>query len=403
MSRTLVARLVLLGAVVLATHAGTLRNSFVWDDFPYMLENGALHDVRNVPLFFISGDAVGQVQKNPYYRPLTTTSFALAYAVFGKDPRGHHAVNLLLHLITCVLVMFAVARLTTPGGGLAGALVFAVHPAQAETVSYLSARADILCALFMLGAFILYLRHLSQPSNAAYASSVGLTLLALFSKVVAVLMPAVVAVHLLLVARRRDRVLLLTPYCAAAAAFLLLRGFVLELESWGGHDLESRVATAGVILASYLRNTFWPFDLRLIYDLPVRERLLDGTVIAAWMVVGLLAAGLALAARRQPVLACGGAWFLVALLPVSGLVTLLRPSLMADRYLFIPLVGLAIAVGAGVQVLGRAAIPRWMKLAAAGAAGTAIAVGALTAAGRETLWRDSLTLSETASGEAPRN
>jgi hypothetical protein len=401
-------------AAALLPFLGALRCGFVWDDIPFVAGNPFLADWRNVPLLFTSGDAVGTGLRNPYYRPLTTASFALGRILWDGWAPGHHAVNLLLHSASSSLLFLLLRRLAIgPAAALAAALLFAVHPAHSEPVAYVSARADLLCALFTTASFLLHLpgKDGTNPRR-RHAASVLLFALALLSKIVALLLPALFVVHAFLFLppeKRRFRPLL--PYVALSALFLVVRSAVLLVEFWGGGEpLPARLATAGPILVEYVRHALFPFGLKVFYQVPLRSGLGDPVSLASW---GALAAGAAgwvvLVRRGRAAEGLGIAWFFATLLPVSGIVNLLQPAYMADRYLYIPLLGGAVALGALLDRPGLLAVPEDLPAVPAGppfpavpAAACAVAVVlAASTALRVSEWRDSRTFWEAAYEDAP--
>lgn len=398
-------RLAVVLAVALVAFSGTLRNGFVWDDILFVRDNPVLEDLRNIPAFFASGDAVGTYVTNPYYRPLATASFALDTAIWGDEPAGFHATNLLLHLGACALLFFAVKRLTgRPLAAFAAAALFAVHPAQAEPVAYVSARADLACTLLALASFLFYLRGLERDTISGRCLSWAFYLMALLTKITAGMLPALLAVHLVLVARKWERWPRLLPYLAISLVFLAIRAAIVPVDAWEDVPPGARLAAAGPFIATYMRNAVFPFGLKAFYDLPFRDSTFDPVVIAAWVVVlcGLLAVAL-LWHRRQAMAAFGLTWFFAGILPVSGIVITLFPAFVADRYLYFPLAGLALAFGSLVEGIA-AALPAGRMRAAAGLAAAAGILAMVPAASnRVAAWQDSLSLWTAAAEDAPRS
>jgi tetratricopeptide (TPR) repeat protein len=394
----------LLLLAVLVTFSGTLDNGFVWDDRPFIIDNPAL-ELENVPTFFASGDAVGTGTVNPYYRPLTTAVFAIGATFWDDDPRFFHAVSVALHGAVCVLLWLVVSRLTgSPAPSFAAALLFAVHPAHSEPVAYISARADLLCAFFLLLSLLLHLREPDGSPPRRAAAPAFLYFLALLSKITAGPVPAVYALHLASKGRLKAEWKRLVPYGVAAAAYLLMRSGADTLDKWYEDTLLIRLATAGPNLLAYFRNSLLPTDLKILYVLPLRRSLAEPHVLLSWVAVAAVAAGVLLLARRgRAGCALGLSWFLATLAPVSGAVMLLHPSFIADRYLYIPLLGLAIAAGSAAARIappqgglrrGAAVVLASVLLAAPLAASTVSRVEA---------WRDPVSLWTEAAKGAPEN
>jgi hypothetical protein len=402
MTRSRAALLAVVLLVAGLTFSGVLRNGFVWDDDGFIVRNLAMHDLANVPRFFVSGDALGTGGDNPYYRPLTTTTFALDWALWGENAAGHHATSLALHLAVCALVFLVAARLSLRiGSAFAAALWFAVHPANSEPVAYISARADLLCAAFLLGSFLLYLRYLERPSPRFLGGSAAVYVLALLSKGVAVILPFVMLVHLWSYVRRPDRVRVVLPYVGLTFAFLGLRTLVLHMDSWDPVPWITRLATTMVTLASYIRYTVLPIGLKVAYDTEPATSVLEPRVLLSAAVLVAIAVPVFLAILRKRRWPLGVVWFVLALLPVSGLLTLLVPTLMADRYLYVPISGASLALAAGLDRLPEPAFGwRFPRLPRVALAGCVLGL-ALVTAGRIPAWHDPVTLGELATAQAP--
>lgn len=381
--------LLLLVAVV---YGQVLRNEFIWDDIVFVLNNSFLQDLKNIPRMLLSPDAEGTGGGNPYYRPVTTMTFALDWFVYGPNPAGFHATNLLIHAAT-VLSLHALLRL---GAGrtasFLGAAFFAVHPAHAEPVGYVSARGDLLCGFFVALSLYFYLRHLKDGLPRQRTFSVAAAALAVFSKIVGLVVPPLIALHLLLARRGRKGVLgYLQPYLLVALAFLILRQLVVVMDLWGSDaPLTHRLATSGIILATYVRNTLAPFWLEPQYFLAINGSLLEADVLAAWGLFFATAGLLFWAGWRRRSLLPGIALYFGALLPVSGIPALLWPNFVADRYLYVPLLGAAWALAAWTDdLLGKVSQARRQQLLAT--LGVALIVFATVAALRLPTWRDRFT------------
>jgi hypothetical protein len=393
----------LIAALTLVTYSRALRNGFVLDDLRCVVENPVLAEFKNVPLIFASDDAVGTGSHNPYYRPFTTLSFALDQFLYDTSALGYHVTNLLLHLSVSLLLYVGMLRLRArPAAAFLAALLFAVHPAHAEPVAYISARADLLCGLGLVASLLLYLRWRDSGSRMAYACSVAAFAIAVFSKIVATLFPFLLAVLAAVLFRgERRRWTAIVPHLLVVLVFLAIRNDVVVMKSWGeASPFFVRLANAGIILSSYLRNALFPTGLRLFYELPFRTTFFDPIVIAAWSI--LAGTGyLALAtARRNPVAFFGTTWFFACLLPVSGLVIPLNPA-MADRYLYVPLMGLSFALA---SILDRIPVGKLRLARLSPVAGVLLVVAAgmsMTTAIRVGAWRAPVKYWQAAVAGAP--
>jgi tetratricopeptide (TPR) repeat protein len=388
-------------AIAVAVYSGTLRNGFVWDDVSFIQQNPLVQEIGNIPSFFWQGDSAGTGGINPYYRPVTTSSFALDAALWGNDPAGFHATNLALHLLVCAALFAVLGRTSVhPASAALATVLFALHPAHSEPVAYISARGDLLCGLFLLCSFLFHLKGEETGLHRHRASSVLSFLLALLAKDVAIVYPALLALRQALFAPERRRLPVLVPFILTAVAYLGVRSWVLAMGTWDAVPLTIRIANAGVFIAEYVRFALFPSGLKVFYSVPLKTSLADPVVIAAWgggvAVAGLLAA----CARRHPEIAFGIAWFFAGLLPVCGIVTLLYPACMADRYLYIPLIGAAMAAAALIDRIAGSRNTRWASAGIVASAVTAVIFSCITTM-RIPAWHDSISLWKAADAGAP--
>jgi hypothetical protein len=346
------------------------------------------------------------------WHPLTWLSHALDVALFGRDPRGHHFVGLLLHAANAVLLLLLLRSMTGalwPSAFVAG--VFGVHPLHVESVAWVAERKDLLAALFLWLALLAYRRHLARRSAPRYLLVLLLHALGLAAKPMLVTVPVVL---LLLDAWPLGRLRTRTssesaggpresaarvlaeklPFLALSLASVVVtfaaqaRGGALK--SLDEYPLPLRAGNATVSVVRYLALALWPSDLAVFYPHP-GATLGAATVLAAAALVAAITVLALRAARRRPHLAAGWFWFLVTLSPVLGVVQV-GAQAMADRYTYVPLTGVTIAAAWGAAALTRR---HRRARALTGVAGAAILVllgmGARRQAGT---WNSSVTLFE---------
>lgn len=353
-----------------------------------------------------------------YSWPLTWLSHMADVSAFGLWAGGHHVVNVLLHAVNAGLTLALGLRL---GLGLPGALlvasVFAVHPVQVESVAWVSERKTVLSACLMLLSLLAYLRWLAAAGGwRAWGWLIGwntLGLLALLAKPLAVTLPCVLLLldAVLLgrmskpwpanIARCVGEKLPLVACAGFAAAWTMASqaeaGAVISLP-WS-----LRLAHAVVAYATYLRVFFWPVDLGCIHPHPGMPGLVT-FVAAAAALVAMTAACLGATRGRRPLAVVGWCWFLGTLVPMIGLVTVGSNGWSA-RYLYFPIIGLAIAVVDVARGLGGPAWAEWQRRRAGSGqpsaivrsapallAGAWLAVLTATAWLQTAQWRDTPTL-----------
>jgi tetratricopeptide (TPR) repeat protein len=338
------------------------------------------------------------------WHPLTWISHQLDVELFGMNPGAHHLVGLALHVANAV-VLFLVLQGATGAAGrsLVVAGLFALHPLHVESVAWASERKDVLSTFFWMLSVAAYVRHARRPGGGAYALSLGAFALGLAAKPMLVTLPAVL---LLLdywpLGRRGWRRLLVekAPFlllAAAAAALALVaqqRGGAITLMESQHHAL--RAVNALTAYVRYLGKTLWPAGLAIYYPFVVRPALGGAAAVGA---LALASAGALALGRRWGFVPVGWFWYLATLLPVIGVVQAGTQS-MADRYTYVPLVGIFIAAAWGAHAL--VAGGRGERPAAVGAA-VAVAACAVLTRGQVLLWRDSVTLFGHAAAVTERN
>ena len=334
------------------------------------------------------------------WHPVTWLSLMLDVDLFGVNPGASHLVNVVRHAANTFL-LYAFLRTATSAAwrsALAAAL-FAVHPLHVESVAWLSERKDLLSSGLGLLCLAAYLRYVRTGRAAWYLASLTALLLGLAAKPMLVTLPVLMLLLDGWPLRRGQPwprlVLEKAPFLLGAAASSVVTLFAQRaggaVTGISGLPLASRLANAVVSYAGYLTKTVWPASLSAVYPHPA----FTGAGLSPIAIGGSIALLLAISCacvlhrHRLPCLTVGWAWFLVALLPVIGLVQVGVQS-MADRYTYLPLVGLFLAIAWALPER------RGRRTRAALTALSAIVVVALAvvAHAQTGYWRDSVTLFE---------
>jgi tetratricopeptide (TPR) repeat protein len=333
------------------------------------------------------------------WHPLTWLSHQLDVTLFGMAPAGHHLTSLLLHLANTALLFFALRRLTrAPWRSLAVAALFALHPLHVESVAWISERKDVLSTAFGFAALWAYAAHVERPSAARYGLVALLFALGLLAKPMLVTLPLTLLILDLWPLRRVDGPASVVPLvveklplfalslAAAAVTWLAQRAFGAVTDT----PLAARFATAVIGAFGYLEKAVWPVGLAAFYPYRAQPPALE--VVAKAVVLVLLAIAAAWLGRRRAYLRAGGLWYVVTLLPVIGLVRIGQQE-MADRYTYVPLVGVFWMLAWGVtELVDAARAPALARRVAATAALLVCALLALGSARQVATWRDGVTL-----------
>src|SRR5262249_12825276 len=412
-----------LAALTLASYWGVNRNSFVsYDDDVYVVNNDHVKQGlswENVKWAFTSTSAAN-------WHPLTWMSHVVDCQLFGLNPARHHVTSLLIHVANAVLLFWVLQIMT--GAVWRSAFVaalFAVHPIAVESVAWIAERKNLLSTLFWLLAIWAYARYARKPASARYSLVLVCFALALMSKPMAVTLPfTLLLLDYWPLARLRKSAagstfdkkvkvkksekqsdtlqsypsrsakrlvvektpLLLMAIAAGAVTVYAQRagGAVATIEKF---PIFLRVQNALVSYAVYLLNAVWPARLAVFYPYPRNGLPVWHMGLAAVVVVSITA--LAVWRRQQSKYAVGWFWYLGTLVPVIGLVQVGLQS-RADRYAYVPFVGLFMAVVWAASEWASARPVRQQRLAVAGVA-VVIALVIVTRV-QTSYWQNSIAL-----------
>ena len=396
-----------LAGAILAVYLQVRGHDFVnFDDYIYVVQNpnfeGGL-TLANVVRAFTTPYAA-------YWIPLTWISLLIDLEVYGLHAAGFLLTNVALHIVATVLLYFFLVRTTlTTWRSAFVAAIFALHPLQVESVAWVTERKNVLSAVFLLTALHIHASRSRTRSTRTGLLLLGVTILGLLTKPALVTLP----VMLLLLDywplgrltkspgdRLPDKALLWSAVKEKAPLFAaaIVAGAiaVYTQATMGGMELSERIPALVKITNAlgsflmYLVTAFWPAGLAALYPMPL--------VVGSWILPVLgavaLAGGtwLALDPRTaRPYLTMGWIWFVLLLAPVLGFLHV-GVQARADRFMYLPRIGLAIAVTWGLVAAAR----RWRTgpQAAAVAGAAALAVLSAIAWRQVGTWKDTVTLFE---------
>jgi len=415
---------------------GVRHNAFVlFDDPGYVFENpwvgAGLSFERVVEAFALE-------QRMSNWHPLTWVSHMLDVSLFGLDPAGHHLMSVALHAANALLLLLALRALT--GDLWRPALVaalFAAHPLRVESVAWAAERKDVLSGLFWMLCLLTYAAWTRRRDGRPPWALIACFTAGLLSKPMVITLPCVLLLLDLWPLRRAaaggatpggatpggaarggaapdaapaaaawrpllvEKLPLLLLSALSAVVTVVVQRQGAAVKTLDLFPLGTRLLNVPLATMAYVRDSFWPSGLTFLYPHPGRASV--GMAWQAAAATGLLLLVSACAwwlRRRQPWWLVGWAWFLVMLLPVIGLVQVGEQS-HADRYTYLPTIGLAIMLAYGLGALVR----RWPAARLPVVGGCLLAVGGLAALtpAQVASWRDSRTLYERALGVTERN
>jgi tetratricopeptide (TPR) repeat protein len=379
---------------------GTVKNDFVWDDHYFIVDNLAIRSLKNIPAMFYSRIAEASHPNDfPNFRPIRNVAYALLFQLGGKatpQPWIFHLANVLGHAVAALLLFATASLLFLPAGqapsrwaALLTGAAFAVHPAVSEVVCWAKSLDDILAAIFVLAAARQLL--LWHGEKRRLAAALAFFAVAVYAKESAVPLAGLVfflwrACHNL---PWKRCALLTAPFLLVAGMYVAHRDLVLgqaaQCAPISGTYAQTLLDTIPA-LTIYFR-LLWgvpPFSIDYT-DMHGHLRFFSLSVMTGLLLLLLWAAATWAAWRREEFrpAAVGLLWLAFFLLPVSNLVPMMQ--YLAERFLYLPLIGWLLALGA---VWARA--PR--RLASLGLAAALFALWIPLALARQAVWRDEVTL-----------
>jgi Flp pilus assembly protein TadD len=389
-------------AVTWAVFGQTLAHDFVnFDDHVYVYENPLI--IRGFSTEGIIGAFTHTHARN--WHPLTTVSHMLDCQMYGLKAGGHHFTNVILHTISVLLLFLVLKQLT---GGLWQsvfvAAVFAIHPLHVESVAWIAERKDVLSSVFFMLTLAAYACYARAPSPTRYLLVAVLFACGLMSKPMLVTLPFVLLLldywplgrtgrHKSEVDSRLRRLITEKVPLFALSVLSCVATFIAQRQGPSAIDqlpFLSRLNNTFVSYVTYIWQMLWPAQLAVFYPYPNdRLSLVEVTLAIAFLVgVSLLVIFLR---RRKPYLVTGWFWYLGMLVPVIGLVQVGEQA-HADRYTYLPQIGLFIMVAWTVGDLFLESAPRARRVLVGVAAILSIVSLGARAFGQTSYWKNSETL-----------
>lgn len=404
MKRHIAVVLFALALLAAAPYMQTLRHDFVeYDDAQFVTENAVVQRGLTVDGFlwaFTSTTASN-------WHPLTMLSHMLDVEIWGLWPGGHHLTNVIFHIANSLLVFLAMWRMSGALWRSAFvAAVFAVHPLHVESVAWVAERKDVLSTFFGLLAIWAYAAYVARPSAMRYGLVLLLFLFSLLSKAMLVTLPLVLLLldywplNRFAAAGHRDaqpasmaRILLEKVPMLVMSIALCVVTVIAQKTGGSIHPIDSlpidfRLANAVVAYVSYLFKTLWPVELAVLYPYPSKWP--AGQVAGSFVLLCAITGVAFWMRKKRPALLVGWLWFLGTLVPVIGLVQVGMQA-MADRYMYVPMIGLTIMAAWAVPSQDTQRASPHVKIVSAVAALMIVTLSA-RAYMQVLYWRDGITL-----------
>ena len=345
----------------IAVYGNILDGDFIWDDESFVVHNEYIRSFKYLSQYFTTNQALaeGGIAQDSY-RPFVPMSYALDYKVWGLDPFGYHLTNILLHICNAFIVFLLLRSLFRQYiPVLFGALIFLVHPVQTEVVSWIAGRGNLLFLFFYLLALLAYIRFKESRNRWLYIGSVFLFIMSLLSREMAITLPLILILYAVLFGdnRKAGRIALESlPYFILAGIFVYVRysiiGSVAQGDWWTG-DFFTTFLTMLTGMLYYIKILIWPFGLCADHlTFPIVKTFSDANVIIPLFAIsGLFGAAILFLKRRPLIVSFGILWFFITFGPVLNIVPL--KILIADRFLYLPMIGYCMVLVSLISLLIR--------------------------------------------------
>jgi len=358
---------IFLVVITLAVYMQTRNFLFLdYDEVAYVTSNPHVANgitLQNITWAFTTFDISN-------WHPITWLSHMTDVQLFGMNPRGHHLTNVAIHTLSALLLFLLFLRLS---GGLWQSIfvaaLFALHPLHVESVAWVAERKDVLSGLFWFLTLIFYAEYAERRKTSLYILALISFVLGLMSKPMLVTLPIVMLLMDFWPLDRfrcgeeepglRQFISRAAPLLKEKFPFVLCSFFSALITIYAQHNggsianltavsFQLRFENALVAYVKYIGKTIWPHDLAVLYPFPSSIPLWQ--VISSLLILLLVSAAAVWTGRRRPYFFVGWFWFLITLVPVIGLLQVGVQS-MADRYSYIPVIGLFIMAAWGVPDL----------------------------------------------------
>jgi protein O-mannosyl-transferase len=325
-----------------------------FDDPVYVTQNSNIQSgiTRNGLLW-----ALGTTHAK-FWHPLSWLSLMFDYQLYGLNAGGYHLTNLILHILSTLLLFWLFNRMTKKIWQSAFvAAAFALHPLHVESVAWIAERKDVLSAFFWMLTLCLYVYYTEKPMIRRYLLVLFSFACALMSKPMVITLPVVMILldywplgrfemkkGNLVLWQLREKM----PLFILSAVFSGITLFAQHNQTAKGFPLCSRIANAFVSFITYLGKTFIPVNMAVFYPFP--DKIPLGQVSAAALLIIVISVAVIIMMKRLPYLFVGWFWHMIILLPVIGIIQI-GSHAMADRYHYLPSIGIAVMLAWGAPHL----------------------------------------------------
>lgn len=339
-------------------YINTIHNPFLWDDEVTVVNNPLIRNLEFYPEIFKTTLFGEKLQNGKYYRPIQILSYAIDYKLWKLNPIGYHISNILLHLLNVFLVFLILLEIGL-GKNISFliSLIFAIHPINTESVTYISGRGDVLFLFFSLFSFLFFIRGLNNK-KIYYLLSVLSYLIALLSKENAIVMPFIILAYVFLIPKEKKTKNFIFPLFllfAITIGYIGLRLLYLNSSQTKALSLISeatirkRILTLPRILITYIKLLIFPYHLHMEY------LFVENSLTSPYILLGIpfLISFFYLSLRYIKPFNYSFfflLWFLIGLSPFYNIILPLHATLL-EHWAYLPAIGFIALIVLGIHQL----------------------------------------------------
>ncbi len=355
----------LIAVLGFSIYANSLKCEFIWDDKPLIRDNHRIKDLHAAPALFTQGMTGEPAFTSGYYRPLQLFLHMLGYSVWKLDVKGYHLTSVFFHIMTS-LALYLLANILFRDKFLSivAGMLYLAHPVHVEAVAYISGLSDPLAAFFMLVAFICYIKELRSGNVWRYFVMISAYVLAILSKEASVILPLLVLCYHYAF-REKIKIRIFVPIAACAMIYIAVKAVMSTPGVSWIISIPERMPGAFAAIANYIRLAVAPSGLHMDYGARL-FRFSDPMVITGLVITASLLYTAFAVRKRTALFSFSILWFFAALLPVLNLYPV--SFYMAEHFLYLPAMGLALLASGIINGLYRKAGLKVCAVALAAAA-----------------------------------
>ena len=342
--------IIILGFLV---YGNSLQGKFLWDDEYLIKYNTYLRSFSNIPKIFATDIGYGSGRQFGFYRPLQMFTYVIDYSLYKLKEWGYHLTNLILHILVsiCVYIFFNLLY-KRPRVSLVASLLYLVHPLNTAIVSYISGRADSMLILFMLLAFIFYVRDINKPAIWSYSLILVSYALALLSKEASFIFPVLLLLYHYSFKKETDVKRFIAVVTMTLVYVLIRITLLAHIILTGPHTIGGtttalqRLPGFFAAMASYAGILLIPMNLRMGRGMMLFD-FFDPQVIAGMFILIALVWACLYFKKKRGIEFFGLMWFFITILPVSNIYPL--NAYMAEHWLALPSIGIFLIAGDAID------------------------------------------------------